>query len=1693
MQNKGLNTDYSPILQPEGTYSYALNAVNQTITGDFGFLTKEMSNSFIAQIPDGYILIGSTHLNNNDELLFSAFDGISEIGILSEKGNYQTILNTRVLNFSEKYPIRSTFRLRKNEERVIYFVDGINKPRSINIDRLINYYSVSFREWLDLGNSESDFTNEKWNSLKFNLVKSYNQIPDFNSIEVLPSGNIKAGSYSFGIIYVDEDTNSTNVVTTSNFVNIYNDPLNREYSNIRGSRNIDSALMSYASTDKSIKVSVGNLDPSYLFYRLVIIVCNSMTGVTNKAFLTEILSTNQSDYVYYGNDESLTSIPLSSVIIDKQDIDNVEYIEQIENRLILGKYRTKNINFVEFQEKASKIRSHLTTKKVYLNSIKGSGNPKDPTSTFDSVGYMPGEVYSFGINYVFNDGTISPTYHIPGRNKRELRETVNGFNDNMDYYETPMSKYPEIHSYVNRNNYWGQDSYGSYLTGSPKRHHKFPNRKDRNISLYEKEASSVTIYSYKLEIKVTLKSGKSYPVNKITGEPIIIGCSIACKKVNSSSYNEFSTFLTSNIEVETFIDQVYKSDIELQVLDSGDRGVISGEIITYIDLFNINFIYTPIIEEILNPAYYTNIFGIKFDNIELPHPDIVGYFITRNKRLDSDKTIIDNALFGPLTKYDTGSIDYRIFNKWVNKATLDTESIYFFSPEFQFTGENLNFDHIRIDGYYDTTITTSKNAGEPPNTGGEYDVNNYGVVISDIMEGTSYNPDTDSTVDGDGFNLLVGYRNSNLTYDNKVANITWSYDTDDTSTIENILYVGGANSKFYNGNTFYNACQDNKIGIIKFSAGHEINTSLFNGGTRLFYGSLISNNESAYTNFIDRDYYKEHNNVIYFNSNEVGNSIEIFNGDVYVNACSPVASTYFGMVMANRAKKEKKSSGILGIGLLVVGIVATIFTAGAALGVFGALGTAGTLGSIAAMATVSTLGAMAISAGASMYSSYLELEALKKMIAEDYPKGLELGIRDSDMTDSDKCNLTSGTKNSDDCIVWFADRLTDLVMESSVNMGLRSSLNTIGIDFINSFSKSGYDINEFRAYLTEKLTLLDPVRGDGRIYRGFANTEWYDVNPDYHKSNEEKVFIHLPSTYDGLGINGDFSEKYNNRLLYSQQSFQEEQTDNYRVFLPNNYKDFEGEHGIMTGLFRLKNSIYIHTANSLWFVPQNIQEKLTTELVSYIGTGEFLSIAPRKIEEGIINYGSQTDFATILVKSGILFINQQLSKIYIFNGSEIKEISEKGMRNWFLNNLPLNIKAQLYNLSEYKWRINNPSIGCGVLSGYDPKLNRIIITKKDYEFTNTVDYVGEFDYTKTDYKSKDIYIKDNIFNIVDRAEYKVIKEVSFDDFIENKDITIFNVDISTTTVFEKNIVGKWFNKNILTYKTIDYNSPYYIETNTFDIGWNNLLINRPPNLNSTYINGFFQTTYIAKESKNYTFYTKSDDGSRLYVDTLIDGVVVSELVVNNWYDQTATFRIGTKMLEANKEYTIRIEFYQGTGAASLLVGLTTISDEGAIIEKYDTGYFKYIPPTDFEGIDYFKIKTNKSIYTDEEETIAVIVKDVTGSTESFPFESGIITTNPTPIYHEIINFPIAASGTLLVRDRITVPHRFIIKYTDNQQFIFDKTTLWDININEEDVRHLTFEAGKTVLTITVECDWINPSDNNTYIKEINYEFEYYLD
>src|SRR5699024_4880580 len=115
----------------------------------------------------------------------------------------------------------------------------------------------------------------------------------------------------------------------------------------------------------------------------------------------DVIPTSRPFFIYTGQnivEEGVQEeIAAFSTIISRS-----KTIEQIENRLILGNTQGKQVNYCNLQKYASKIKADCITKSVVLSDITDPSNPKNPTHEFGGVGYMPGEIYSFGIVYIFD-------------------------------------------------------------------------------------------------------------------------------------------------------------------------------------------------------------------------------------------------------------------------------------------------------------------------------------------------------------------------------------------------------------------------------------------------------------------------------------------------------------------------------------------------------------------------------------------------------------------------------------------------------------------------------------------------------------------------------------------------------------------------------------------------------------------------------------------------------------------------------------------------------------------------------------------------------------------------------------------------------------------------------------------------------------------------------------------------------------------------------------------------------------------------------------------------------------------------------------------------------------------------------------------------------------------------------------------
>lgn len=1364
---KALYTDCHPSDQPKDTYRYALNAVTETRGGDTNFLSTEESNSIIAVLQEGTTIVGNVRMNDNNICIFAKLpNGMDYIGILSKNLVLVQHVLTFGLNFSVENPIYGTFRIRRNNERVVYWVDNENPPRYFNFDKPYDFYNSLYSLFLTQNTSGGTLPDDDnafpidqiWDNDKFNLIRSYDNIPEFINTEVIVGGSIPSGSYSAAIQLVDQNLNPTEWISVSDPVNIYVDPSTLNYSKIRGSRQTDVASQKVPNSNKSIRWTIANLDPSFSYYRIAVVQCNNGDGNINKVLVSSLISTSNDKFTYSGNDGDFTDTPISDIQVGKMDISSASHIEQLENRLILAGIKGKQINYCEFQKYASLITPYCVTEKIIIDDVQALGSPKNPLRNM--TGYMPDEVYSFGIVYLHRDGTKSPVFHIPGvpQLPPEYEDPTNG----MQYYECTNNNYIPLHSCLTED-YWGVDGFngiGASLVNTPIRHHRFPKRTG---SLYIDEVIDVII-GYQVSGQATIHYNNSQFLSD--GIYMCVVHFAAGKAYYEAIASDGGAAGVSGL---SFINGNGEFDIDLGDFPTGTvirnlwlewRSNNGNYDIPYeyetISVENTTNYHEDIIKS--EKRTYVNSFGIQFKNIQRPHEDIIGYEIVRNERTDSDKCVIDNAIIGPLMNTaidgepptDNPYHSFGLLCPDTDDTNFSTIGAYVFAPEHQFYRKQLSFDEINVYGAYVANESTGKFVGTS--------------YTEDVRPGTTFNDKYEKGDDPDGFDLQVLFRANRFTY-YEVTNVSMP-------DIDAIHHLSAAGSKILgNGDVFFNTSGDNKIIISEFT---DLDPTIFttSGERRLLMASLLKNNTNAYNNFINRTYYKEHVNPMYFTTDTV-DSEPIFNGDSYVNPMTINSSTYWDTKFGEFDKKKQWWKTIVGGFLFIVG-VALIATG---------LGTA--------------VGVMAIGYGISLAASGVTFEIMKDMMDIDYKAGLKVTLEDNDNTDTAYPPSSTLDPPMDDRLCWFVDRLDNIYFESSINIGLRSGHSAPISDFVNSPSVELSDdytlsnsatVDNYESYLLSKFTVIDRERSSGRLYTGFPIAELYDMNLDYLRKSKEKSYYYLPIEYDCCS---ETVETYPNRIFYSEQSFQEEALDNYRKFLPNNYKDIEGEFGRVTNLFKINNNLYIHTEEGLFYLPQNLQERVSQDLVSFIGTGDFFAIPQKKIAE----YGSKHKQATVLTPVGTFYVSYNYKAVVLFT-DKANFISGNGMNSWFTENIPF---ALVENLIAKGITFENDSntlspLGIGFTAGYDPRLKRVLLTKIDYvpvrEYTLFTGYETEADHGKFMYDP--VNHKFGWFVYSDTNPH--VNQVPFTntDYFENKSWTIsYSLSMNSWISFHSYIPQKY--------------------------------------------------------------------------------------------------------------------------------------------------------------------------------------------------------------------------------------------------------------------------------------------------------------
>lgn len=1375
----GMNTDFSPEFVKEGQHTFALNALdgNRDVE-NVGILSNENSNKLDISIPNRTI-IGKQNISDTEIALFLVNDEetISEIAVYNiEESSLKVVLSDGAsktkLNFKLHNWIDTTYRVRRGCQKTIYFTDGLNTPKAFVFDDPEKYLDIN-------GNIDLDL-------LSFNKV--FNSIPILKA-DLKEGGFLKPGQYFVSIQYWDESSAQSDWMSTTNGIIIYNSTSN----NIKDiSGNIYTEEETYYGTPekstKSIRVLVDNIDPTYEFYKIAIACSYSDSDTIDEVLVSDIMHSSTTEYVFNGtNYKSKTTV--DELIIPKTRIYSADAIAQHGYRLILGGIRDRDLEHDLFQNAANKVLSGCVVKKIDLNTFTKDHPSHSLHKINGGLGYTPGEVYSFGIVYVFNDGSTSPVYHIPGITKDYVTPegTSPMSTDNtMDYRYTSSTE-----------TYWGSDYTGKPLKDQRVRHHRFPTRQELGVNVVDLKYDTTdttkvkdVVALVKTDPALIDKGGTTtlYLLNK-EGE-IYENATISYSE--ESRYIIMDTVEEGTTDIKYYSIAVYAKRVKKIQQTQPDGSTKEEEEVSYEystkpeDLAAEGVLSVTIsIEESTSKIDYstdidTHILGIQFSNVTIPESkykdSIIGYFFVRHNREDQDKTVLASTLILPTAvggkndKYvGYGQVLPEPYEKEFN-ISKDTYALVY--PEFLFNNTVLDFNEIEVVGEYalERTILNGNNDHYI------YKHRKYGIVIkNDVIEGTTATKDS-AVPDNDGHDVIIYTRNGYPIYRNIPSHIIKSDD------IEYKFKIGALDNVVRGAKNYYNVTTDNKILLIKLKEDKE----LYDGHSAK-YAILKNNHRNSYQNFTYRPYFK------------IGDIHDIhdlspkkeFGGDNYTTPIHYTASNVYDIRQCSRATAHPSLGKVLGaIGAFVGGIALAVISGGTLAVVGGSL--------------------IALGAAALFASSEIKQNNLNKLLMEAYKDGLRNTIRDRWVRgiisgdypggfgrlekrdyslfgylrkylnrDSASHQLGNAEANyiyngvhagryqddadvagedgwDDDAVLLFSDTLSNIFFDSSINTYLRVKSNANIPSYVNpnlpledstnkalTFHTRNEGKDPERDYIHtyerepegetdklkfEKIFYYNPKEGKYE-YRGLILSDFYRLNKSYSNINTTPYFA--------VGI-AEHDTKcrgyYPYRVMWSEVSLEEDFDDKYLKFLSTNYKDLNAISGKITNLVAINQDLLIHTDKYLFKQPANYSERVTGDMTVYIGSGEFMANPAIKIGYIDDHYylGLKHKLYSTVSSSGYYFVAND-GNLYRFD-SNLDNLSKKTpVYRWFVDNIQ----------TENNYNNGMPWLhyGSGVLVDSDNRNDRILITCKQHTVPDAVFY-GNY------------YIDKNIIKTLEDDEYE---------------------------------------------------------------------------------------------------------------------------------------------------------------------------------------------------------------------------------------------------------------------------------------------------------------------------------------------------
>ena len=952
---------------------------------------------------------------------------------------------------------------------------------------------------------------------------------------------------------------------------------------------------------------------------------------------------------------------------------------------------------------------------IEQTNIELDDSPKDPNTYWLDSTFMDDEIYPFGIGFELDNGYKTPIFHIPGIAKNKV--IIDGNCTDLE----DLKNEPIVEKCL-------------YVVGTITSFNKEPFCPvnvfyDGTYKVNGIEQSISGSVEIDLDFGFTTEVSEKLTCVDISDQLTDINITFTLNSANCSGDYE-GTFawdiktntIQNNVELDTKIIETWTPDLipftdltaeEYNDLDEEDKlqywevyntavmftDELTGRMsyhqckeATYLtpdscciedywgyDICGNKLVNTPIRHhrfpcKNLIPATGYKL-GIKFHNVTYPDAKIVSHFFVVGERTPDNMTVLDQGFGGRLGK-DSQYTAFSFFTPNIGSISpgpgfadcestlaLDREAFWYMTPRMMLNNEYINGGYIKML----RRITPKKEWGN-------------------VLEVDEIDPQASGSTD-----VFAGVR----------VTCYGNYLTNEPDVIPNTYYPINNNyilspyQEMYTGSKKYaNLSRVNKIGIIEtvdFPDIGSYNLALFS----------IKINKDVYCNLDSITYKRMHNCNLTINTD---NSYEVFGGDSFLSKMD-IWNHFFWKVNPNYLK------GILiVVAALYVAAAVTIATFGTAAGV--------TIPVLTALAT--KLGISVGLAGVLIAAtSILTAVGVTAEMISTHLNHFSKGFYKNFLCDSTMNNrLDEIDEDLEDYTATMSEHIRNVYLTSIVNSEMRhygaAECHTgfkIKDDAIcdGSLSKE-----EMYNYLKSRLFYWDDGDKEVKVKDIFC-PEYYGYNKDYSLIYGEKNFFGVPRNFDFCR---SCNNQFKNTIIYSEKSFDTEETDKFLVYKINNAIDVPAHRGEIYNLKHKSNVLYIQCKETTFLLQPNPQIMKTDKDIVTLGTGDFLSLPSQELIQTDVGYGGcQSTTCLNNTEHGFVWIDQSKGEVYnIAKGLE--EISQVKMEPWFKENLPSEFNRIFFETFGEEYPHTNAitdSIGLGMICTYDPKHERLLIHKKDYK------------------------------------------------------------------------------------------------------------------------------------------------------------------------------------------------------------------------------------------------------------------------------------------------------------------------------------------------------------------------------------------